>query len=359
MARYKKRADGRYATNVRTGRIKDDGKPEIITLYAKTSKELEELVQNKKYELKHGMYCFGADTAFKTYAEEWTKVKKASLSICTKASYRTVLNNYFELIGDMPLGKITQLDIQRQINAHSDIPRSCKTIIHFINQVFRSAVQDGLVLRNPCYEIVLPDYVPKAKRALTDEEKEALKKADLTDEERAYLMLLYGCGLRPAEAYALTWNDINLTTGILSIDKALTFDKQLAIAKPPKTKSGIRDIPMPPITISALKAYKASSPRNINKILFSGTNGYKSASQYADMFDHIRKKMFATMGHKTDICAYVLRHNYASELYYSDISIKEAARLMGHSDMHMIMQIYAHLDAKRENTAEKIKKIAF
>lgn len=41
-------------------------------------------------------------------------------------------------------------------------------------------------------------------------------------------------------------------------------------------------------------------------------------------------------------------------LYYSGISIKKAAALMGHTDTKMIMQVYAHLDDEKEQTSEKI-----
>lgn len=56
----------------------------------------------------------------------------------------------------------------------------------------------------------------------------------------------------------------------------------------------------------------------------------------------------------TDLTAHIFRHNYATMLYYSGISIKKAAALMGHTDTKMIMQVYAHLDDEKEQTSEKI-----
>ena len=41
-------------------------------------------------------------------------------------------------------------------------------------------------------------------------------------------------------------------------------------------------------------------------------------------------------------------------LYYSGISLKKAAQLMGHSNTKMIMEVYSHLDDEKENAAEKI-----
>lgn len=55
---------------------------------------------------------------------------------------------------------------------------------------------------------------------------------------------------------------------------------------------------------------------------------------------------------------YISRHNYCTELYYSGISLKEAQRLMGHSDYSMIMKVYSHLDEIKENTQDKLRKIS-
>lgn len=41
-------------------------------------------------------------------------------------------------------------------------------------------------------------------------------------------------------------------------------------------------------------------------------------------------------------------------IYYAGVNIKEAQRIMGHSSAKTVYDIYAHLDAERENTEEKI-----
>ena len=40
------------------------------------------------------------------------------------------------------------------------------------------------------------------------------------------------------------------------------------------------------------------------------------------------------------LTAHIFRHNYATMLYYSGISIKKAAQLMGHANTKMIMEIF-------------------
>ena len=58
----------------------------------------------------------------------------------------------------------------------------------------------------------------------------------------------------------------------------------------------------------------------------------------------------------TGLTAHIFRHNYCTMLYYSGISQKKAVELMGHSDIKMIMEVYAHLDEKKEAVQEKLSR---
>lgn len=49
----------------------------------------------------------------------------------------------------------------------------------------------------------------------------------------------------------------------------------------------------------------------------------------------------------TSLTAHIFRHNYCTMLYYSCISQNEAVELMGHTDIKMIMKVYAHLNEKK------------
>ena len=75
------------------------------------------------------------------------------------------------------------------------------------------------------------------------------------------------------------------------------------------------------------------------------------------MWKNIVKSIDNEIGVETKLTAHIFRHNYATVLYYSDISLKQAAKLMGHSNVNMILNVYAHLDAKNERVSEKINQI--
>jgi integrase len=367
--KYRPRSDGRYHTQVSTGKVDENGKYIRIPLYAKSSKELERLVSATKYELDHGTFAHDKGLTFSQYAEKWFEVSKASKGIKTKSMYKNILSNHLAYLGDKKLKNITKSDIQYQINKNLDKPRICEIQRLTIKQIMETAVDDGLIVKNPCKDIELPRRIARESRPLKDIEKTALKKAEFTDYEKAIVYTLYGCGLRPGELYALTRSDIDAHNSEITINKALTFDGNNPVVVYPKTKSGIRIMQAPKMVIDALNELMKNTK---NLILFCDDKGnYRTKSAYYNIFENIVSKMKAAVEKKNDkneteihgvkiegLTPYIFRHNYCTELYYSDISLKEAQRLMGHSDYGMIMKVYSHLDEKKENTKNKLEKLS-
>ena len=129
-----------------------------------------------------------------------------------------------------------------------------------------------------------------------------------------------------------------------------------------KSDAGNRTIPIPESVSSYLKGYLKS----INTFyLFPGKNTeVLSKTQYVKMWERIVKKMNDAVTSEKEkiigvqpiqgLTAHIFRHNYCTMLYYSGISQKKAVELMGHSDIKMIMEVYAHLDEKKEAVQEKL-----
>lgn len=355
MSKYKQRADGRYYTAVRTGELDSNGKPISVGIYAASSRELEALVaearqkrSQNKLHIKH-VYTLSA------YSERWLTITKASRSLNTQRMYRKLIDNHLDGLGNRCVSDITRADIQEHVNDMSSMPRTCEQMLVMLRQVFAMAVDEDLVAKSPCGRIELPRKSVKEKRALTDEERKAVVSVVLPPQHRALLDVLYYCGLRPAEAYALTWEDIDCERHEVYISKALVFDGEQPVVSYPKTDKGRRHVQAP---VRLFKTFLSLRDISVYPIIFCDDIGaYRKKSAYGRMFATIKRNIEKYLGRKTDLTAYTFRHSYASTLYYSGISVKEAVRLMGHSDTRMLMEVYAHLDAKKENTQKKLEKI--
>jgi len=356
--KYKPRKDGRYEAKVQIG-YKEDGRPNRISLYALSSRELERKVEDLKYEIDHNTYANDRDITLSRYAELWLKTYKVGKSLNTQAMYKNIIEKHISDLEQYKLSEITPMHVQRLINNRLDQPRTCEQIKMTLNQIFQSAINDSLIYKNPCNGIELPKRPKSVKRALTDTEVGAIKTAAFSDKERAFVYIIYGCGLRRGEALALTKADINLAEGTITVNKAVAFNLNDAYNKSPKSDSGYRTVDMPDFLISYLRDYLAK----VDMLLFPMKGGAQmSKSSYIKMWQLIVKKMNIAAGGNDHIkiihnlTAHIFRHNYCTMLYYSDISIKKACDLMGHADAKMIMNVYAHLDEKKERTKEKINQ---
>ncbi len=362
MAKYKKRKDGRYATTVLVG-YKPDGKPNNVFLSAKTEKELKEKIFELKMKMKTGTVVKTSDTLLMDYADSWLETYKASAGINTKAMYKNALNYIKPELGHLPLNKIVRSDVQKLINDNQEHPRTCEIIKLTLVQIFNSAIDDKLIIENIAKKASVPKRHKSERRALTDLEKEAIKKADFTPRERAFVTLIYFFGLRKGEALALTQSDIDFKSKSLTVNKSAVINvNQTVIKEGAKSDAGNRTIPIPDSAVPFLRDYL----KNLDTFyLFPGKNAATlSAAQYERMWKHIVKKMNDAITTDKEklidaepiqgLTAHIFRHNYCTMLYYSGISPKKAVELMGHADIKMIMEVYAHLDDKKEAVQEKL-----
>ena len=357
MGKYTKNKRGYYQTAVTIG-YDDSGRMIRKWVYARTIAELEKKIAEIKGDIASGRNLLTEDVLFGEYAQMWLETYKANRGINTRQMYERLLKSRFEPLNCLRVRDIRPMHLQALINEYSSMARTCEQMRMTLRQIFSQAIEDDIILKNPAASLELPRHIKKEKRALTPEEKTAVKSADLTDCERAFLMIAYGCGLRPGEIYALTWDDIDFRKNVIHVNKSIVFEKN---NKPhlsvPKTDKSIRDVDAPRIVMEALRRYRCTT---IVPKLFSGRYGdYKGMTGYTRDWKRIKKKIEAALGHETDLTLYCFRHNYCSELYYSKISPKEAQRLLGHTSYKMIMEVYAHLDAQKEDTAAKLNAIDF
>ena len=295
------------------------------------------------------------DMLFKEYSIEWLDIFKSMKSYNTQRLYRNIIENHLiPEIGEMEMNNISISNLQQIINKRISNPATCKHILLTLKQIFKIAKEEGVVDKNLYTFIQAPYYESNEKRALTKEEKIAVRNIDCDSMSKVFVHILYGCGLRKGEALALTKNDI--INNELVIDKSLHFVNGNAICGNPKTHSSNRKVPIPEFLLKELTSYMETID---DKLFFNIDGEYLKDSEYTKMWKYIVAKIDNNINANSKLTAHIFRHNYATTLYYSDVSIKQAAKLMGHSNVNTILKIYAHLDSENEKLTEKINKIFY
>jgi len=324
--------------------------------HADTKADLKRQVEQYKLDMQNAPNP--SDVTFGKYSQEWLRISKGTKSKQTQDAARTHLRKCAAL-DPYPLRKITRSQLQQIVNESWDRPHAAKGVADVLRQVFQMAQNDGIIPRNPALNLDRPKLHPPTFHLLTDREIEAVKRADLDDQDRLFVTILQTFGLRPAEALALVPADFDLKSRTLHISKALemTNDNKSRV-KGTKTEA-VRDIPIPDALIPALRArFRGKS----GFLLFEkGNGGLYTKSAYKRMQARIWSKVNEALGGDTNHnlvapCSfYDFRHWRATQWYYlcqsGVISTKQAAALLGHSEMIFLTR-YSHLDPNREKLTE-------
>lgn len=323
----------------------------------KSSADLEKKVIAFKREVEEGNTLKASTITFGEYAQEWLETSKSTKELNTIYMYKATLRTCFDTINDIPINKITHSDFQRCINLKKDHPRTCKNISMTFKQVIKSAIRDRYLPHSAVFEILedinLPTYQPTQKRPLSEHEKTALFKADLDAKKRAFVSLLYYCGMRKGEVLALTPEDFDWKEKTVTVNKSWALN---TIKPYPKSKNGFRTIPIPDKAIKSIKPYVKSCE---GYLFHSKNSDIMTESSYSKMWNSIVYQMNQVADQPiTDLTAHIFRHNYCTELCYQvpTISTKMIARLLGDRE-NMVIEVYSHLVEGKEDAVSVINSI--
>lgn len=358
--KYKRGKDGFFKTKVWDGTYNPDGSKHRKNLRTdKSSRELERLVNEFNQAVSERRALRKSNVSFLEYSRMWREVYKANRSANTIAMYDNIINKHFLPLESCPLQDINRIHIQTVINNAAGKPRTQIQILQTFKQVLRSAVSDKLFADNVFSDIfdnMDPiRYSPGEKRPLTEYEKKAVFHAAYKyDQDKIYIYIIYGCGLRREEAAALTVFDFNFQDESVCINKAYEFTRNTPALKSPKTENGYRTIPIPRKILPAVKEYVQRLKCSGRTQLFTTLSGGPfTKSAYDKMWARILKAMQAASDQPIgSITGHMFRHNYCTNLCYQipRISIKHIARLMGDTEA-VVLKVYNHIILEKEDSA--------
>jgi integrase/recombinase XerC len=170
---------------------------------------------------------------------------------------------------------------------------------------------------------------PDEAMALADDAAAAASQEWIGARDLAILLLLYGAGLRVAEA-------LSLTAGDLPIGQALRVTGK---------RSKTRIVPIVPAVAEAIRAYVAQCPYPLagDVPLFLGARGGPLNP------DLVRRSVAAArkrLGLPDTLTPHALRHSFATHLLARGADLRSLQELLGHASLSST-QIYTAVDAAR------------
>lgn len=186
-------------------------------------------------------------SAIDIYIESRTSV----LSPSSIRSYRTIQANRFQGLMNKNIYKISNLEIQRAVNAEAKkiSAKTLKTAFGFICSVFSMC---GITVTG----VNLPQIVRKKKRYLQPEDVGKLIEAVEGDSCEIPILLAVWLGMRRSEICGLCWDCIDIERSMLTVRRAVVPDEhhQLVLKEFPKNTASQRTIPCPEYIMEKIKA---------------------------------------------------------------------------------------------------------
>ncbi|KAA0963153.1 site-specific integrase [Streptococcus cristatus] len=177
------------------------------------------------------------------------------------------------------------------------------------------------------------------------------------------MYLLFKTGMRFGELVALIWEDINFDEKVIKTYRRYNTSTRQFV--PPKNQTSIRNIPISDEEINILKALKQEQVRlnnelriiNINNFIFQHYGYVQDIPNNATVNKELRKILI-----RLDILPIITtkgaRHTYGSYLWHNQIDLGVIARILGHKDISMLVEVYGHtLQEKINDEFDNVRKL--
>jgi len=286
---------------------------------------------------------------FRTFAETWM-VERPFLSARTRERYEGVLRLYIlPAFGNGALADIKEASIRRWrhslLSAGVGEPTVAKSY-RVLRAVLNTAVDDGLIRRNPCRVRGAGNDASPERPVLTIEEVYAVADA-VPARYRAFVLLGTFASLRFGELAALRRRDIDLDAGILSVRRAQAeLQDGSLITKDPKSEAGKRVVAIPAIIIPDLRRhldeYAEPGP---DGLVFLGPKGGRLRRTHFSNRIWTPARRQAGIGH--DVRFHDLRHTGNNLAASTGASTRELMARTGHSSSRAAL-IYQHATHQRD-----------
>jgi integrase len=246
---------------------KRKGRQKRETLTNTTKRDAERYLQRKLAEIESGNYQAQTRVAFIAYLRQWLDTRSSRLARRTAERYAALIEQIAANLDGgerIALSKVTPQHIERLLQrlikcggvyGGALSPTTALQAYAVVRAALRKAHRQRLIAHNPC-DTVEP---PRARRV----DIPLLEAADLVrflDALRgspfyiAAVLAAFGA-LRRGEILALTWRDVDLSTGIVTIHQAVEESLQSLAFKEPKSGRP-RRVALPAVAVEALQGHK-------------------------------------------------------------------------------------------------------
>lgn len=348
---YKRKSDGRWVASLTVG-----GKRRVV--YGATRAEAQKKLADLRQQSAGGSLPAPGKRTVADLLDLWLEASAPGWKPRTEASYRWFADTYvLPALGGVRLSRLEPAHVQRLYSdLHEASPSVADRVHRLLHRLFAVATLWRWLPSNPCDRVVRPVYRTERKDVWTREELAAFLEGTADHWLQPLWLVLVASGCRLGEALALTWQDVDLGAGVLSVSKTGQHVRGVWTVTTPKTKAGHRVVSLPAEAVAALRRQRAQqaewhlragSAWQDSELVFTGGNG---KPLHASVVSHAMRKECDRLG-LPRLSPHGLRHLSASLLLAAGRPLPEVSRRLGHANPGITAGAYAHVVGRGDDEA--------
>ncbi len=331
------------------------------SLYGKTRGEVQAKMKEAQRDLDAGLDLSTGRQTMGQFMVTWLEdVAKPTIRPSTYASYRSYVRVHIVPdLGHYSLSKLTPQHVQAFMAAKTAAglaPRTVQYMRAILRRALGQALKWGLVTRNVATLVDPPRSVRKPVRPLTADQARTFLAAVADDRLGPLFHVAITTGLRQGELFGLRWEDVDLAAGTLTVRHAMQRVNGKRTLVEPKTALSQRTVTLPASTVAAFRVQRTRQ-RDTQSLaggrwqdwglVFTSTIGTPLEPS------NVRRRLHALL--KTAGLPrqrfHDLRHCAASLLLAGNVAPRTIMGILGHSQISLTMNTYAHLSPALQHDA--------
>lgn len=263
---------------------------------------------------------------------------KVQISARSRELYETIIRNQIDpYLGGWRINRLTTDRVQDWVVELVDRGLAPSTVVRahmLLSNALRWAVKRRRIPFNAADsdDINLPRPQRSDHRYLTTEDFELA--GAVPERARGFVYLGAMGGLRPGEALAMRWDNINLNTGLMRVSGTMQETGEIT---GPKTDTSRRQVELPAMAVDFFRARRG---RSESAFIVEGVRG---GSYTLQNFRHQvwNPAVDASVGRP--LRPHDLRHTHVALMIAAGAHSKAIQVRLGHRDIRMTLNTYGHL----------------
>lgn len=298
---------------------------------------------------------------FGEYADRWLDMKRTNKRPSTIGTWSAHINKHLRPeFGRIELRAIEREHVKTFAAGLGErvAPTTARAIVFTLAAILREAVDDNRLARNPADRISVGH---KTERRVDPMHVAGISvkvpelAGAMPERWRAGVLLMASVGLRLGECLGLSVDRVDFLRRTIRVDRQLVKATTVGSAfGPPKTRAGVRTIPVPSHVIDMLAAHLAEFPPNDDGLIFTTRSG---GAVPRSNWSHAYRAACADVGLVGRTRTHDLRHVAASSMIAAGLSVAAVQAALGHSSPAETLEVYTHLwPSDEERTREAIEQ---